>query len=229
MAYNLIYQRNEHPFGKSWEEWAASWCNWMLSIPKKKNPSRDRNGRYSSVDQKNPNVWFLTGTFGNIVLVKRKCTIPTGRAIFLPVLVKEDSMAEDSDLKTEVELIARCKKATGKLINIEAAINNVKIDHLTNYRVRSEVFDLTFPEHNVYDVRPGRTRSVCDGYWLFIKPLRPGIHFLYFKGETWLDEPYTINKLKSNEIHKTIWQHIDRESKFKLEVLYELTISNELS
>ena len=174
MACHLLYELHEHPFGKSWQEWAASWCRWMLSIPKKKNPSLDRTGKYCSINQDNHNVWFLTGTFGNIDPIKRKCIIPSGKAIFFPVLVKEDSLAEDSDLKTEADLIKRCEQATNRLINIEAYIDDQRMEHLENYRVRSEVFDLVFPNDNVYSVRPGLTRSVCDGILAFHKAVAGG-------------------------------------------------------
>jgi hypothetical protein len=225
MVCPLLYELHEHPFGKSWQEWAASWCRWMLSIPKKKNPSLDRTGKYCSINQDDHNVWFLTGSFGNVGPIKRKCIIPSGKAIFFPVLVKEDSLAEDSDLKTEADLIKRCEQATNRLINIEASIDDQRMEHLGNYRVRSEVFDLMVPKDNVYNVRPGLTRSVCDGYWLFIKPLQAGIHSIFFKGETSLEEPYTINQLKGNAIHSPIWKNMDKNSTFKLEVSYDLTIT----
>jgi hypothetical protein len=225
MGCHLLYKLHEHPFGKSWKEWAASWCRWMLSIPKKKNPSLDRTGNYCSINQDNHNVWFLTGTFGNIDPIERKCTIPSGRAIFFPVLVKEDSLADDSDLKTEADLIKRCEQATNRLISIEASIDDQPMEHLENYRVRSEVFDLVFPKDNVYNVRPGLTRSVCDGYWLFIKPLHAGKHSLFFRGETSLEEPYTLNQLKGNPIHSLIWKNMDKKSTFKLDVYYDLTIT----
>jgi len=224
MQYDLLYERNVHPFGKSWEKWAALWCNWLLSIPKRKNPSLDETGKYCSINQNDENVWFLTGTFGNIVPVKRKCTIPAGRAIFFPILVKEDSLEEDSDLKTELELVNRSKGATNRVVDMEATIDGEKVGHLEKYRVQSEVFDLTFPKDNVYDVRAALTRSVCDGYWLFIKPLQIGKHYIYFKGENLLAEPYTTAQLKNTEVYNQIWEHINENLTFKLEVLYELTI-----
>ena len=201
----------------------------MLSIPKKKNPSLDRTGKYCSINQDNHSVWFLTGTFGNIDPIKRRCIIPSERAIFFPVLVKEDSLADDSDLKTEDDLINRCEQATNRLISIEAYIDNQRIEQLENYRVRSDVFDLVFPKDNVYSVRPGLTRSVCEGYWLFIKPLQAGKHSLFFRGETSLEEPYTIKQLKGNPIHSLIWKNMDIKSTFKLDVSYDLTIRNESS
>jgi hypothetical protein len=196
----------------------------MLSIPKKKNPSLDETGKYCSMNQSDKNVWFLTGTFGNIVPVKRKCTIPAGKAIFFPILEKEDSLEGDSDLNTELELIKRSRDATNRMVHMEATIDGEKIDQLESYRVHSEVFDLTFPENNVYDVRPGLTRSVCDGYWLFIKPLQIGKHSIDFKGETSLNEAYTLTQLKTSEVHSPIWEHINENSTFNLEVSYELTI-----
>lgn len=224
MLYDLLYERNIHPFGKSWEEWAALWCNWLLSISKKKNPAIDETGKYCSMNQNNEAVWFLAGTFGNIVPVKRRCTIPAGKAILLPILEKEDSFQEDRDLKTEEELIKRSRDATNMLIHMEATIDGERVDRLENYRAQSEVFDLTFPEDNVYDIAPGLTRSVCDGYWLFIKPLQAGKHYIYFKGETSLDEAFTLTQLRSNDAYGQIWKHISENSTFKLDVSYELTV-----
>ena len=75
--------------------------------------------------------------------------------------------------KTEADLIKRCEQETLiELPNIEASIDDQPIEHLENYRVGDPRF-LTWysPKENVYNVKPGLTRSVCDGYWLFIKPL----------------------------------------------------------
>jgi hypothetical protein len=219
-----LYERNAHPFGISWEKWAAKWCRWMLSIPRKDNPALDKNGKKCSMNQHDKYVWFLTGTFGNIHIVKRKCTIPSGKAIFFPILVKEDSLKEDSDLKTELQLINRSRDATNRMMHIEATIDGKKMGELNSYRVQSEVFDLTFPQNNVYDVTPGPTRSVCDGYWLFVKPFRTGKHYIYFKGETALKEPFTLAHLKNKRVYRTIKEHAKKMGTFRLEVLYELTI-----
>jgi len=226
MNNELLYQRSENPFGRTWREWAAKWCEWMLSIPKKNNPSLDVTGDLCSVNQYEKNVWFLTGTFGNIVPIKRNCKIPNGRAILFPILEKEDSLAEDSDLRTDSDLVKRSRNATDKVLSMELTIDEQRIQGLEGYRVQSEVFDLTFPIDNVYDVKPGPTRSVCDGYWIFIKPLEVGKHSIHFKGENLLSEPYTTNQIKRTEVFDQIREHIDENSKFKLDVLYELTIIN---
>jgi hypothetical protein len=224
---SLLYGRNEHPFDESWEKWAARWCNWMLSIPNKNNPSIDTTGRYCSMNQNDMNVWFLTGTFGNIDSVKRKCTIPYKRSIFFPILEKEDSFAEDIDLREESELIMRCVDSMNRVTHLEAYIDGQVVENLEDYRVLSEVFDLNFPEGNVYSVRPGITRSVCDGYWLFIKPLKSGKHCIDFMGETLLLEGDAVTEqLKADEVYKQIWGHINNKSTFRLDVSYDITIAD---
>jgi hypothetical protein len=152
--------------------------------------------------------------------------MPEGRAIFFPILEKEDSFAEDIHLSKEEELIERAKNSTDKVICMEAAIDgeSVRFDHLENFRARSQVFDLVFPENNVYDVKAGPTRSVCDGFWLFIKPLTNGPHTLYFKGETMLAEPYIEDHMKRTEAYSNIRSHIFKNRSFILDVSYELTI-----
>jgi hypothetical protein len=141
-----------------------------------------------------------------------------------PILEKEDSLAEDTDLLTDSELARRCKDAIDRIIHMEVSIDDQKIENLGNYRFRSSVFDLKFPEDNVYDVKPGPTRSVCDGYWVFIKPLPIGPHLVHFKGENLLAEPYTTSQLKSTEVFSPIRKHVLDNSTFKLDVKYELTI-----
>lgn len=219
-----LFERKERPFGESWERWAARWCNWMLSIPKRNNPSMDLTGRHCSIDQNDQNVWFLTGSFGNMDLVRRKCTIPSRRSIFFPILEKEDSFSEDNDLNKESELTKRCVEAMNRVICLEARIDGEVVKHLEEYRALSEVFDLTFPEDNVYGVRPGITRSVCDGYWLFLKPLRSGQHQIDFKGETLLTDHIVTEQLKVDDAYRQIWEHISNKRTFRLQVTYDLTI-----
>ncbi|CAN5387294.1 hypothetical protein BH18THE2_BH18THE2_24620 [soil metagenome] len=224
MNSELLYDRKEEPFGKSWEEWVIKWCRWLLSIPKRINPCLDLTGKYCSVNQYEKDVWFLAGTFGNIFRVTRHCTVPDGKSVFFPILVKEDSFIEDTDLKTEVELIRRCRDATARVISMEATLDGTVVAHLENYRVQSSVFDLIFPEENIYDVKPGQTRSVCDGFWLFMKPLETGKHTVNFKGETSIVEPYIESRMRSNEAYSTIREHIYKNRSFILDISYELNV-----
>lgn len=231
MISNILFNRSDIPYGIFWEKWASLWYNWMFSIPKKVSPCRDVTGRYSSVKQKDKNVWFLAGTFGNMTLVRRKCVIPRQKSIFFPVLVKEDSFAEDIDLRRESELRKRSKEATDNVLNMEVTIKNadheqelsLRTRQLLKYRVRTQVFDLVFPRNNVYDVKAGRTRSVCDGYWIFTKPLGIGNYSIFFKGETLLANEITKNRMKKTEVYSACNEIIEKNL-FRVEVLYEIAV-----
>jgi hypothetical protein len=224
-AIDPVFPRNSNPYEISWEDWAGFWCNWMLSLPKDKNPSLDESGKNCAHGQTCAEVWFLGGAFGNANVIKRKCMVPLGKAILFPILEKEDSFVEDPDLKTEEDLATRAKRAMDLVTHLEANINGLNIGDLRKYRVRSNFFDLNFPEDNVYDVVPGITRSVCDGYWIFLRPLPPGEHRIYFRGECLLPEgEVPTDRIMNDRVYATIKKFVQEFHKFKVEVLYELIV-----
>jgi hypothetical protein len=198
----IFYKRSDLPFCKTWETWAARWCRWVFSIPRKGNPCLDKSGKFSSASQNDEFVWFLCGTLGNIDTVKRRCTIPSVKAIFFPVIVKEDSFAENLEVHSHEELRRRVKGTIDGVRYFEAFVDNMKVDPSEIHRVQSEIFDLVFPKENIYDIVDGVTHSICDGYWLFLKPLEVGRHHIHFKAM--LEEP---------------------NLKFSVDVLYEIETS----
>jgi hypothetical protein len=221
----IMYSRKYQPFGKSWEKWAAIWCNWLLSIPRDRNPAVDENGKNSSQNQFDADVWFLAGTFGNNNNVRRKCTVPKSKSILFPIVDKEDSFAEDLDLLNEGELAIRARNSMDRLICIQLTVDGKKISNLSEYRVMSEFFDLKFPKNNVYEVTPGITRAVCDGYWAFLRPLPIGSHEIYFSAQVFLPKDDEVTKqIKNNSIYNSVAEEIDKNSRLNIEVTYELMV-----
>ena len=220
----IMYPRDYEPFGKSWEKWAAIWCNWLLSIPRDRNPAVDETGKNSFQNQRDENVWFLVGTFGNNIPVRRKCTVPESKAILFPIADKEDSFAEDLDIVNEKELSTRARTSMDRLIYLRLIVDGKRLLNLKKYRVHSQVFKFTFPENNVYDVKPGITRSVCDGYWAFLKPLPTGSHEIYFSAKIFLPNDDAVTMQIKNTSICTIIKEINETSVLKIEVIYELII-----
>ena len=60
-----VFSINSKPYGASYGEWAARWCQWMLTIPKSKNPTLDPEGNNAYINQDNPHVFFLCQTWDN--------------------------------------------------------------------------------------------------------------------------------------------------------------------
>ena len=221
----VMYPRNCEPFGKSWEKWAEEWCKWLLSIPKDRNPANDETGINSSQEQKDENVWFLAGTFGNNIPVRRKCTIPASKAILFPIADKEDSFAEDQELNNVEELSIRARTCMDRLIYLHLIIDGKRVLNLEKYRVQSKVFNFKFPKNNVYSVTPGQTKSVCDGYWAFLRPLPIGSHEILFSAGILAPQhdPVTI-QMRNSPIHGSVIEEINKNSMFKIYVMYELTV-----
>ena len=169
-----MYSIDEQPFGKTWEEWTTKWWRWFLSIPKENNPAHDESGEKSTIDQTDPDVWFLAGTTGGTA--ERTVTVPAGKALLFPVINVTTSYSENLNLKTEEELMSFAKSHIDDIVKKEASIDGVDLVISESHRVQSPPFDFSFPDDNIYGVPGGYTRGVGDGYWLFLKPLSHGKH-----------------------------------------------------
>jgi hypothetical protein len=169
------------PYGLTYGQWTIKWWQWLTSIPMHINPAADENGRNACLNQTDPNVWFLAGTLGGKA-VNRKCTIPVGRAILFPVINIEVNTLEKPELITDAELIRYAIKDEDDILNLDALVDGHKVPI---YRVRSDppMFPLKIAADNVFEV-PGETTTMAtsDGYWVFLKPLSPGKHDLFFAG-----------------------------------------------
>lgn len=176
------FTTNLKPFGNTYGEWTSKWWQWALSIPTEKNPTKDNTGVNCAIAQNGP-VWFLAGTFGGSV--DRTCNVPAGKAIMFPVYNAECSYAEYPQYKTESELRNCAKDQADKVTSLVASIDGIKIDNLKQkYRVQSQLFDLMFPNNNVYGVPSGPSKAVSDGYWVILQPLSPGKHEVRFSGSS---------------------------------------------
>jgi hypothetical protein len=173
-----LFASDSKPFGRTYAEWTAVWWQWVLSITKTKNPLVDDTGKYYANNQTGP-VWFLAGALKD--RAERSCTIPSDKAILLPVINFEASIAE-GDGTTEEELAARARFEMDQITNMRAMISGASVNELKQYRIQSPPFNVTLPTDNVLGLPAQTTRMVSDGYWLFLKPLELGKHDLHSFG-----------------------------------------------
>jgi hypothetical protein len=86
----------------------------------------------------------------------------------------------DEDGKTDDELMNVANKKMDVVNNLEVSINKIRLTGLEQYRVKSSFFEVILPDNNIFDLPPGRRRSVADGYWLFFSPSERSIELLTF-------------------------------------------------
>ena len=65
---------------------------------------------------------------------------------------------------------------------MQAVVDGNNLKDLEKYRVESSLFDLTLPQNNVYSAPPGKTKSVSDGFWVFLETMPVGAHDIEFSG-----------------------------------------------
>ncbi|AZM90565.1 MULTISPECIES: hypothetical protein [Streptomyces] len=146
---------------------AARWWRWALSAPDEESPVGDTTGAYAGWRQPR-DVWFLAGTYGGRVV--RRCSIPSGRPLFFPVLNTE---------RAAVPFLTRPWRL--EVARASAALNSSPLE-LREFS--SKPFPLRGLPH------------VAWGLWCALEPLPPGQFVLEVEAAAangfWIDTTYHL-------------------------------------
>jgi hypothetical protein len=189
---NKIVEPGQEFLGKTYNELVDQWTNWLIAEPIATNPAFDPDGRFCDRNQEG-RVWFLASTFEGVV--DRTCEIPAGKGIFLSLGGAFVSFSPDFPAAGDL-----CLQMTSNLEKVRCDVNNdvpvapdislavtldgVPVEDLFAFRTQSQPggFTLRVRNHSFLTdlglAAGNRTPAVADGYFLFLKPLRPGEHTL---------------------------------------------------
>lgn len=191
--------------GHSYPELVSAWTNWLTAEPIATNPAFDTDGSLCGLNQQG-DVWFLASTFDGVA--HRTCEIPADTGIFLSLggvfvsFAPEFPAASDACLAVGSSLErVRCDVnddvPVAPNVSFSVTIDGQQVQDLTAYRAQSApggftlqvpnpsfLTDLGFPAGN-------RTPAVADGYFLFLKPLKPGRHTLVLRMTNNADQSVT--------------------------------------
>ena len=180
-AENILVARNMPVNGHLQSDYVNSWWQWAVSMPNRDSPVRDRTGVNCSVNQHGA-VWYLAGGYGSS-LIHRKCTVPSGKYLFFPVINMLYSPSNSSNATTCASVKKNASINNQYLISFKVVVDKHKFVNPVYYRQASkECFDLSarIPrKKNVPRIYP----SATDGYWIMIKPLSIGSHKISFRAE----------------------------------------------
>ena len=158
----------------------AEWWQWAESIPDEMNPVSDPTGANCAVGQRG-RIWFLAGGFGSSK-IRRVCTIPSGKAVFFPIINMVYWRSKEGSSFTCEQAKANAMLNNDTALDLFAELDGVPVPDIKQYRIStSKCF-------NVYERMPMSERpyngypSASDGYWLLLKPLKSGHHTLQFGG-----------------------------------------------
>jgi hypothetical protein len=167
----VLYPLDSKPFGCTYEQWIVKWWQWLLSIPKDRNPALDNSGVNAHVNQFDSEVFYLCQTMEGVKPMPiRKVTLPIGISFFMPI-INWISITDD-DNESDQELFTKAKRKIDVVSKLELTINNKTVfRNLEKFRIRTSVFHSILPENNIFDTNPGVKRMVSDGYWIFLAPI----------------------------------------------------------
>lgn len=215
---------SSRPYGATYAEWNARWWQWLYGTDRLDSPVFDEEKGTPAdprpVDcragQRGP-VWFMGGTFlptdpgipTSSSTVFRSCTIPSGVALFFPVLNAEfDNLACPPQATwgfSADQLAAAARFSMDHVVpgSMAVAIDGNDVtglsDASTIYRSSSPWFAYTLPVNNVggldavcgQDFPPGTAPPAVDGHpgatadgvYLMLPPLSRGKHTIHIAGE----------------------------------------------
>ena len=182
------------PYGQTYSEWSADWWQWTYSLPASQHPLFDTA---DCSEGQSGMVWYLGGTFTaspdpddpDVIIGEavRDCTIPSGTALFFPIVNAECNTFEDPDA-TEADLRGCANFLGDHIQDLQVTIDGRELQHLGLYRAESPLMTLgPLPEDNIVPDPPGApagatANSVGDGFFIMLAPLSKGRHEIHFEG-----------------------------------------------
>ena len=154
----------------------ADWWTWATGLFPE-TPILDEDGSLCAQGQ-HGKIWFLAGNFGGATT--RTCTVPSGKALFFPILNTLWWAPEDADTAAALRVLANSQIEVPDVV-LSVTVDGVPIEDPFGYRAQSP------PEGGVYTVvagswadtvgiSPAVRLAVADGYWVMLAPLSQGEH-----------------------------------------------------
>jgi hypothetical protein len=194
-----IFGPDEKPYNLTYADHAKNYWRWLLPIPAgtepvgAENPVGDPTGKICAKGQSNSSspVFYLAHNNGGET-TERKCVVPAGKGLLIPVMEVEVS---DKELPGPVSDLAATAKNDQDRVNLPTSSMYLRINDreypmevLKQYRINpTDAFEIVLPNNLTNDYKGlygitsgGPTQVVADGYYILTKPLTKGTYSIHF-------------------------------------------------
>jgi hypothetical protein len=186
---SLVYPPDSVVYGMTYGDWVVAYWQYILSIPLSTNPAfGDTTGVYCNLDQGSGPVYFLNASGFPDTPITRTCTVPAGKALWVPNLLNECSTVEPppyhGDNPQELRQCALGGTDAIYLKTVKFIVDGHSIPDVARFRVQGPFYDFVMPAHDNILGLEGVTAgsSVVDAYAIMLKPLSRGHHKIHFEG-----------------------------------------------
>ena len=189
-----FYSKDEHPFGISYSDWVAKFWNWDFSIPidSQTNTLAGLKDNGCLMHKDNSMVMLVDTAAGGIW--KQKCTISRTEGILIPIWTGECDQALKGFDSYSFKQLSECARAYDLgIVKGQVKVDDIpvatldSIDYKTNVmnnvtEVYTKQFDAIVPkESHLISERYGTFPAAAHGWFVFLKPLPPGDHVVYYQ------------------------------------------------
>jgi len=189
-----FYSKDEHPFGISYSDWVAKFWNWDFSIPidSQTNTLAGLKDNGCLIHKDNSMVMLVDTAAGGIW--KQKCTISRTEGILIPIWTGECDQALKGFDSYSFKQLSECARAYDLgIVKGQVKVDDTPvatldaIDYKTNVMNNvTEVYTKQFnaivtKESHLISERYGTFPAAAHGWFVFLKPLQPGNHVVYYQ------------------------------------------------
>ncbi|HMG38490.1 MAG TPA: hypothetical protein VK566_04870 [Nitrososphaeraceae archaeon] len=189
-----FYSKDEHPFGISYSDWVAKFWNWDFSIPidSQTNTLAGLKDNGCLIRKDNSMVMLVDTAAGGIW--KQKCTISRTEGILIPIWTGECDQALKGFDSYSFKQLSECARAYDLgIVKGQVKVDDTPvatldaIDYKTNVmnnvtEVYTKQFNAIVPkESHLISERYGTFPAAAHGWFVFLKPLQPGNHVVYYQ------------------------------------------------
>ena len=189
-----FYSKDEHPFGISYSDWVAKFWNWDFSISRdsQTNTLVGLKDNGCLIHKENSMVMLVDTAAGGIW--KQKCTISRTEGILIPIWTGECDQALKGFDSYSFKQLSECARAYDLgIVKGQVKVDDIpvatldSIDYKTNVmnnvtEVYTKQFDAIVPkESHLISERYGTFPAAAHGWFVFLKPLPPGDHVVYYQ------------------------------------------------
>lgn len=167
-----IFLNGSTPYGMPYEDWITKWWQWNMGIPKEQHPQVNDPDLIKCPVGESGSVSFLTHSLQGTT--EYSCTIPAGNAIMIPISTGE--CTSDEAQSSKLTDMIKCATEGDKYLTFEVLVDGAPLNGLEQNYAISDIFNITVPENNFLELKPGQWKAGSGGYFVFLEPLPVGHH-----------------------------------------------------